>query len=92
MEWHIKIQYVLEKQEATDVLNHDLDEPEEENTVQHRKDRKAYEAWNKKNSKACITLLSSMEDDIMHEFWKLDIAKEIWDSLKVKFGGTSYQT
>ena len=34
---HMKIQYVLKEQEALDVLNYALDEPEEGNTAQHRR-------------------------------------------------------
>ena len=84
----MKIQYVLEEQEALEVLNHVLDEPEDGTTAQHRRDREAYESWKKKNSLANITLLSSMENDLMREFKNYDIAKEMWEALKLKFGGT----
>ena len=60
--WSMKIQYVLEEQEALEVLNIVLDEPEAGNTAQHKRDREAYEAWKRKNSLARITLLSSMEN------------------------------
>ena len=43
--WSMKIQYVLEEQEALEVLNIVLDEPEAGNTAQHKRDREAYEAW-----------------------------------------------
>lgn len=39
----------------------------------------------KKNSIARIILLSSMDDDVMREFRKYDIAKDIWSALKEKF-------
>ena len=42
--WHIKIQYVLEEQDALDALNYVLNELEEKNMVQHRGVREAYEA------------------------------------------------
>ncbi|KAK9122763.1 hypothetical protein Sjap_012365 [Stephania japonica] len=87
--WSLKIQYVLEEQEALEVLNNILTEPEDGNTVQHRRDREAFEAWKKKNSTARITLLSSMENDIMREFKSYDVAKIMWEALKKKFGGTS---
>ena len=86
--WSLKIQYVLEEQEALEVLNHVLDKPEDGITAQHHRDREAYEAWKKKNSLACITLLSSMENDLMHEFKNYEIAKEIWEALKLKFSRT----
>ena len=84
----LKIQYVLEEQEALKVLNHVLDELEDGTTAQHRRDREAYEAWKKKNSLPRITLLSSMENDLKREFKNYDIAKEIWEALKLKFGRT----
>ena len=34
-------------------------------------------------------LLSSMENDLMREFKNYNIAKEMWEALKLKFGGTS---
>ena len=40
----MKIQYVLEEQEALEVLNIVLDEPEAGNTAQHKRDQEAYEA------------------------------------------------
>ena len=36
--WIMKIQYVLEEQEALEVLNFIMNEPEEGNTTQHRRD------------------------------------------------------
>ena len=60
----MKIQYVLEEQEALEVLNIVLDEPEAGNKAQHKRDREAYEAWKRKNSLARIMLLSSMEKGI----------------------------
>ena len=45
--------------------------------TQHRKDRKAYETWKKKNSITCITLLNNMDDDIMRELEKYEITKDM---------------
>ena len=75
--WSMKIQYVLEEQEALEVLNIVLDEPEAGNTAQHKRDREAYEAWKLKNSLTRITLLSSMENDIMREFRSYDLAMDM---------------
>jgi len=87
--WAMKIQYVLEEQEVLTVLDHILTEPEKGTTDKHISDSAAYESWKKKNSIARITLLSSMENDVMREFRKYDLAKEMWIALKQKFGGTS---
>ena len=85
----MKIQYVLEEQEALEVLQMSIAEPEQGNTTQHRRDREAYETWKKKNSIALITLLSSMDDDIIREFRKYEIIKDMWFALSKRFGGTS---
>ena len=87
--WSMKIQYVLEEQEVFETLNNVMVEPEQGNTTQHRRDLKAYNAWKRKNSLARITLLSSMEDDMTREYWKYDVAMELWAALKERFGGTS---
>ena len=64
-------------------------EPEQGNTAQHRRDCDAHETWKKKNSISCITLLSNMVDDIMSEFRKYDITKDMWSALFERFDGTS---
>ena len=87
--WSIKIQYVLEEQEVFETLKMSMDEPEQGTIAQHRRDREAYEAWKKKNSIARITLLSSMDNDLMKEFRKYDMAKDMWSTLAEKFGSTS---
>ena len=46
--WSLKIQYVMKEQEALEVLNHVLDEPEDGTTTQHRRNREAYESWKKR--------------------------------------------
>lgn len=43
----------------------------------------------KRISTACITLLSSMENDVMREFRKYELAHEIWNARKEQFGATS---
>ena len=85
----MKIQYVLEEQEALEVLKMSMLEPEQGNTTQHRKHREVDETWKKKNSTARITLLSSIDGDIMREFRKYEITKDMWSVLFEKFDGTS---
>ena len=85
----MKIQYVLEEEEALEALNQLMEEPEDGNTVQHKRDRDAFAAWKKKNSIAHITLPSSMENDIMWEFRRFENAKKMWEVLAARFGHTS---
>ncbi|KAH9679446.1 hypothetical protein KPL71_026137 [Citrus sinensis] len=87
--WHRMIQYILEEQETLEALNNTLAEPEHGNTAQHRGDLEAYQAWKKKNSNARITMLNSMQYDLMCEFEKYETTQEMWLALKDKFGGTS---
>ena len=87
--WSMKIQYVLEEQEALETLKESMETPENGNTAQHERDRAAYDAWKRKNSLARITLLSSMENDVMREFRRFDLAKDMWSALAQRFGGTS---
>ena len=42
--WSMKIQYVLEEQEAFEALNTVLDEPKAGNTTQHKRELEAYNA------------------------------------------------
>ena len=85
----MKIQYVLEEQEVLEVLDVIMKEPEVGTTAQHKRDREAFDAWKRKNSIARITMLSSMDDDIMREFRKHGMVMDIWSALKSKFGETS---
>ena len=48
-----------------------------------------YAAWHKKDSRARIILLSSMDDDLIVEYQQYQTAKEVWDQLIFAFGGTS---
>ncbi|XP_031284645.1 probable transcription factor At1g11510 [Pistacia vera] len=54
-----------------------MEEPEEGVTAQHRRDRAAYDIWKKKNSTARITLLSSMDNDLMKKYRDYELAKDI---------------
>ncbi|XP_059302782.1 uncharacterized protein LOC132054827 [Lycium ferocissimum] len=87
--WSLKVQYVLEEQEALEAINNVMNEPEDGNTVQHRRDREAYYAWRKKDSTARITLLSTLDDDILREFKDHQRAMELWIALKNRFGTCS---
>ena len=87
--WSMKIQYELEEQEALEVLQMSMTEHEQGNMAQHRRDHEAYETWKRKNSTTRITLLSSMDHDIMREFRKYEITKAMWSTLFKRFGGTS---
>ena len=44
----MKIQYVLEEQEALEVLNIFMGELEQGNMAQHRRDCEGYETWKKR--------------------------------------------
>ena len=85
----MKIQYVLEEQEALEVLQMFMTELEQGNMAQHRRDHEAYETWKRKNSTARITLLRSMDDDIIRGFRKYENIKDMWSALFERFGGTS---
>ena len=87
--WSMKIQYVFEEQKVLETLNNVMPEPDQGNTTQHRRDLKAYNAWKRKNSLARITMLSSMESDVMREYHKYDRAMKLWAFLKERFDGTS---
>ena len=75
--WAMKIQYVLEEQEILTVLDHILTVPEKGTTEKHIAENAAFESWKKKNFIARITLLSSMDNDVMREFRQYEIAKEM---------------
>ena len=66
-----------------------MQEPEQGNSAQHRKDQETYVAWKKKNSLARITLLSCMQDDLLIEREVYQTAHEMWKALKEKYGGLS---
>ena len=47
--WPKKIQYLLNEQDVLETLSTTIVQPEEGNTIQHRRDREAYENWVKKD-------------------------------------------
>ena len=46
-------------------------------------------SWKRKNSLACITMLGSMENDLMRTYGKYQKAKDLWTTLIEKFGEVS---
>ena len=87
--WSLKVQYVLEEQEALEAINNVMNKPEEGNTAQHRREREDYDSWKKKNSIARITLLSTLDDDILREFKDHQRAMDLWNALRKRFGTCS---
>ena len=69
---HLKIQYVLEEQEALKAINNAMKEPKagekNVNNAQHRHDMATFNAWKKKDSIARGILISSMNDDLVYEY------------------------
>ncbi|XP_070032112.1 uncharacterized protein [Nicotiana tomentosiformis] len=80
--WSLKVQYVLEEQEALEAINNVMNEPEEANIAQHRREREAYDSWKKKNSTARITLLSTLDDDILRDFKVHQRVMDLWNALR----------
>ncbi|GAV79001.1 UBN2 domain-containing protein [Cephalotus follicularis] len=64
-------------------------EPKHRPSAQHMRDHEAYQAWKKKNSIACVTLLCCMQDDPMCEFEGFETIEHMWVAMKYKFRGTS---
>ena len=59
------------------------------NSTQHMRDLEAYTAWKSKNSTPRITLLSTMQNDLLCEFEEFETAYSLWIALKDKFGSSS---
>ncbi|KAG6534420.1 hypothetical protein ZIOFF_008306 [Zingiber officinale] len=87
--WHQKIQYLLNEQELLDHITTSMTPPAEGNTAQHQQDQETYNSWFNKDHSTHIILLSSMQDDLIGDFEKCKTAKDMWDNLKIAFGGTS---
>ncbi|XP_031252128.1 uncharacterized protein LOC116110025 [Pistacia vera] len=84
-----KMMVETKKDRVLEALTTTIEEPEEGVTAQHRRDRAAYDIWKKKNSTARITLLSSMDNDLMKKYWDYKLAKDMWSTFATKFGGMS---
>ena len=66
--WHLKMQYVLDEQEALEVVNNVMEEPkvgdENVNNAQLRRDMAGFNAWKKKDSTARgILYIITLDDD-----------------------------
>ncbi|CAN6482755.1 unnamed protein product [Victoria cruziana] len=83
--WHRKAQFALKEAEALEALNHRMIRPDGH---QNRRDIDAYNSWKHMNTVARVTMLCSIQDDIMYQFEQYDTANEMWIALEDKFGGT----
>jgi hypothetical protein len=61
----------------------------QEDTKQNIRDFAAFENWHKKVQFARFTMLSSMHNDLIGEFEVYPTAQDMWEALKLKYGGTS---
>ena len=80
---------MLNEQEVLETLTNVMMQLENGNTAQHRRDLEAYESWVKKDRCARFTMLSSMHNDLIGEFEDYPNAQEVWNQLKIAYGGTS---
>uniref|UniRef100_A0A2N9H4Y7 CCHC-type domain-containing protein n=1 Tax=Fagus sylvatica TaxID=28930 RepID=A0A2N9H4Y7_FAGSY len=65
-----------------------MEEPEQGNSAQNRRNLEAYQSWRKKDRCARFTMLSNMHNDLIGEFESYGTAQDMWIALKAKFGGT----
>ena len=65
-----------------------MEEPEQGNNAQNRRDLEAYQSRRKKDCYARFTMLSSMHNDLIGEFESYGTTQDMWIALKAKFGGT----
>ena len=63
--------------------------PKEGSSPQHRCDGKDYAKWAKKDHCVRFIMLRSMHNDLIGAFKDCKTAREMWNALKLKFGGTS---
>ena len=56
---------------------------------QYQEKLKVYQTWFKRDQSARYTLWSCMHDDLFREFDGCPTAKDMWDSLKIRFDQTS---
>ena len=69
----------LKEQDVLYMLNIIITELKDGSTIQYRQDREAYQIWKKKNSSACIILLSVMDDYIAKNFKRYENVMELWN-------------
>jgi hypothetical protein len=87
--WHHKIQYLLDELEVLETLTNSMEEPEQGNSAQNRRNLEAYQSWRKKDRCARFTTLNNMHNDLIGEFESYGTAQDMWIALKAKFGGTT---
>ena len=77
--WYLKMQYVLEEQDALEAITNVMNEPQvrEGNSEQYTYDMAAYNAWKKKDSTAKGILISSMSDDLVFAYQHFPTAHTI---------------
>ncbi|KAL0329258.1 UNVERIFIED_CONTAM: hypothetical protein Sradi_4912500 [Sesamum radiatum] len=64
-------------------------ESENGQTAQYLHELNAYNKWLEQDMSARFTMLSYMHDNLIHEYEKYPMAKELWEVLKVAYGSTS---
>ena len=87
--WHRKVQYLLNEQEALETLTNVMMQPGNGNTGQHHRGLEAYKSWVGKDWCARFTMLSSIHNDLIREFKDHPNVEEMWNQLKITYGGTS---
>jgi hypothetical protein len=71
-----------------ETITQPMAEPEQGNIAQHRLDMEAYQTYKRKDSVACILMLSSMRNDIMLRFERHRSTQSVWNTVKIQYGGT----
>jgi len=95
--WHRKIQFLLDNREVLEPLSVTISAPATKNkddkditsTEEYKASLAVYQAWCKKDRKACYTMLYCMHDDLIGEFENYPTAKEMWDNIHSRYGQTS---
>ena len=67
-----------------EMITQPMVELEQGNTIQHRRNMEAYQAYKGKDRVACILLLHNIRNDIMLHFERHRSAQAIWDAVKVQ--------
>ncbi|KAJ4730414.1 Gag/pol protein [Rhynchospora pubera] len=81
--WHRKVRYLLDNEGVLEGIEKHMTEPKSGEV------RTEYDAWKMKDKVARVLLLSSMPNPLILRFEKFKHAKQLWDAVKLEFGGTS---
>jgi len=81
--------YVLEEQNVLEGINHVLNQPDEGNSAQHKRDLEAYKACKKANFTARGIIVSFVVDELIHECEEFPIAHAMSAHLRGTYGSTS---